>query len=366
MDLTGGMGEDSDEVTADRPEGPDYREGVSMWIWDDAGRVALPRLAVEAAGATWETAWTATANVALPDGRVLLAWAYDPPDPTSDSEGRPRMFGAGPLRFQCIEPFARWRLVFDGDAMQTTAEDQITGRTPQAEHPGHVVGKEGGRGAEAATEVAAAAAQRARAALGQVPLYIEMEGRMVAPPWVQGSLGGDGFIPGEHRFEQLFAAEGVVRIAGEETTFKGGGLRIHRRGGNRTNPSDFFGHCWHSAFFPSGRAFGFIHYHPRPDGLLKFCEGWVIQDGRRMPAQALDTPWMQQIEPGGEPFSFTLRTSEGDIMITAETWLSAFFPLRRVREDVTFPPLQQGIARYRWDGEEAFGMIERSAYLESR
>ena len=53
-------------------------------------------------------------------------------------------------------------------------------------------------------------------------------------------------------------------------------------------------------------------------------------------------------------------------MITAETWLSAFFPLRRVREDVTFPPLQQGIARYRWDGEEAFGMIERSAYLDSR
>jgi hypothetical protein len=44
--------------------------------------------------------------------------------------------------------------------------------------------------------------------------------------------------------------------------------------------------------------------------------------------------------------------------------MSVFFPMRTIRPGLSFPPLQQGIARYRWDGVEVYGMIERSAYMD--
>jgi hypothetical protein len=50
----------------------------------------------------------------------------------------------------------------------------------------------------------------------------------------------------------------------------------------------------------------------------------------------------------------------GDYPITGETALSTFSPAAPIRDGVAFPPVQQGIARYRWDGEDTYGMIERS------
>jgi hypothetical protein len=90
----------------------------------------------------------------------------------------------------------------------------------------------------------------------------------------------------------------------------------------------------------------------------------VTDGGTRLTAQVLDTPWLQRMQPSGEDIRFTLRTTRGDVLVEGETYISVFFPLRQMREGVTFPPLQQGIASYRWEGEEAYGMIERSAYIQ--
>jgi hypothetical protein len=72
---------------------------------------------------------------------------------------------------------------------------------------------------------------------------------------------------------------------------------------------------------------------------------------------------MRTVQPSGEDVSFTLRTGDGDIAITGETYVSSFRPPRPTGDGTTFPLLQSGIAWYRWDGEETFGMIERSARL---
>jgi len=334
MDLAGGMPPTEDEVTTTVPPTPEYREGTSMWIWDDAGRVGLPRIAVEALGATWDTARNASVNVALPDGRVLVVREDAAPHPVADAQGRPRVLGTGPLRFECLEPFERWRLTFDGTALTTTVQDQIARCTTGATDHGEPQ---------------------------PAPLRLEIETRMAAPPWIQGSLDPDGhFVVGERRFEQLFTAEGTVEIDGTATPFRGGGLRIHRKGGARSDYSDWYGHCWQSAVFPSGRAFGYIHYTPRPDGSVKYHEGWLLDDGEVLAAKVVETPWKRGWDAASEDVSFTMRTRHGDIAIGAETSLSTFNPTIPMGGSVAFPPVQQGIARYRWGDEEASGMIERS------
>lgn len=339
IDLTGGMDATTDEVTAGTPTSPAYREGASMWVWDDRGRFGFPRIGIEAVGASWQTSFGAALCMAMPGGRLLLVNDDAPPHPVTDERGRPRVLGAGPLRFECAEPFARWRLTFDGRAASIDVRDFLA------------------RGDHRVPKVKGAAS---------VPLTLELDARMVAPPWVQGTRDPEGhFVAGEHRFEQLAAVAGTVTADGQTTSFTGGALRVHRKGGQRGDYGDWYGHDWQSAYFPSGRAFGFIHYHPRPDGSVKYREGWVLDGGEILPARVTDTPWMRDIQPAGEDVSFTLSTPKGDVRVAGETFVSSFRPPRPVGNGTTFPILQSAIARYRWGDEETYGMIERSAVRAS-
>jgi hypothetical protein len=333
IDVTGGMALSEDDVTDVIPDDPNYREGTSMWIWDDAGRVGLPRVAIDAFGPMQDGACLVSANITFGDGQVAVVREQAKAVPVGDDQGRPRVLGGGPLRFQCHEPFRRWELTFDGQALASSSLDRVAACTGAP---------------ESAPPVA-------------VPIRFRVDARMAAPPWVQGSLEPDGqFVVGEHRFEQLFTADGTIAIDGTETSFRGGGLRIHRKGGTRSDYSDWYGHTWQSACFPSGRAFGYIHYTPRPDGSVKYHEGWILDDGEVVPAKVVDTPWKRGWDAAGEDVSFTLRTRRGDITIGGESHASVFNPAAAVGAGVSFPPTQQGLVRYTWDGEEAFGMIERS------
>ncbi len=336
-DLTGGLDPAVDEVTAVPPVSPAYREGVSLWIWDDAGRFGLPRVGVEAVGARWQESFGTALCLARPDGRLSLVSGDHRPDPVRDADGRPRVLGAGPLQFRCVEPFDRWVVTFDGGVVTTDWRRHVDGGLPQL---------------------------RIGAGHDETHLRLHVEARMIAPPWSQGTYEPEGhFVPGEQRFEQLCAVTGELEVDGVTTPFAGGGLRVHRKGGNRSDYRDFYGHNWQSTWFPSGRAFGFLHYRPRPDGSVKYREGWVLDDGQIVPAWVEGTPWMTAATPSGEDVSFTLRTARGDIAIEGETLTSSFRPPRPVGDGATFPLLHSGIARYRWGDEVTYGMIERSARL---
>ena len=54
--------------------------------------------------------------------------------PTHDEQGEPAVLGSGPLRFQCLEPFPRWRLSFRGPAVDTNVADQAAGRVATGPH----------------------------------------------------------------------------------------------------------------------------------------------------------------------------------------------------------------------------------------
>jgi hypothetical protein len=194
------------------------------------------------------------------------------------------------------------------------------------------------------------------------------EAALNAPPWIQGTLFPDaaemlarsveGKLMGGPRHEQLFRAEGSLRVGGEAHTFTGSGLHIRRQG--IRDVTEFSGHAWQSARFPSGRGFGYIAYPPRPDGTESYNEGYLFMgDGDLVPAKVLQAPGLTRLRANGDDASVVLESAFGITRIDSETIVSTF--QLGIPELPTFPVLYQGGARYRWDGEETYGMLERSS-----
>ncbi|MCV4600927.1 hypothetical protein OFC63_33395, partial [Escherichia coli] len=72
-------------------------------------------------------------------------------------DGRATVLGAGPLSFECVAPFDRWAVAFDGQAVQTSSEALAAG-----DKTGPLV-----------------------------DVRFEVEARMAVPPWIQGAMADD-------------------------------------------------------------------------------------------------------------------------------------------------------------------------------
>jgi len=159
------------------------------------------------------------------------------------------------------------------------------------------------------------------------------------------------------RIEHLFRAQGRFSVGGEAHDFTGTGLRIKRQS---VRPlAGFRGHVWQSALFPDGRAFGYIAYPSGPDGRT-YNEGYVYQDGRMYPAHAQQMPWLQRFLPERDDASLELESELGIARIEGVTAFSAFDFHNPEMAGGKFN-LQQTGARYTWDGQTAYGMLERSS-----
>jgi hypothetical protein len=64
-----------------------------------------------------------------------------------------------------------------------------------------------------------------------------------------------------------------------------------------------------------------------------------------------------------EDVSLVVQTERGTVTIEAETALSTF-RISGGPDLPEFPTLHRASVRYRWDGEEAYGLLERSAPYE--
>ncbi len=334
IDLTGSMDLSKDFFLAERPEDPQFRESASFWVSDDEGLIGLPRVGIEAVSGSWDKR-DLQVNLGFPDGRTAIVRGSGEGRSPVDDDGICRTLAAGGLTFRCVEPFRTLTMAYDGTARDTTATALAKG-----DHGGP-----------------------------QVPLEVEVELTCAAPPWVSGTLSADsselfneGFAGAfiSPRYEQLCTSRGRVRFGGDEWTFEGTGLRIHRQG--LRDVGGFWGHCWPSALFPSGKAFGALAFPERADGEATYNEAFVFDGDRMIPATLVDAPWLRRLQPTGEDVSLTLRTADGDVRIEGETVLSACMPGDTAREFA--PALQQAGVRYRWAGEESFGMMERSIPAE--
>ena len=336
VDLTGGYGDELEFVYSSQPEDPDLRESVNAWIWDDGVDFALPRIGIEAVADQWDT-HDLQVNVSFADGRVFTAHRPGPVHDPLGADGEPRVLGAGPLSFELVEPYGRLRLRFEGEVAAGTVEAQMGGAFPGQGDP--------------------------------VPMELEVDIRPAVPPWMNGALLEDakrvldnqdeGDLMGHPwRFEQLCRATGRLRIGEETHEIDGGANRIRRQGIRRL--ARFRGHAWQAALLPSGRAFGYIAYPQRDDGLDTYNEGYLFEgSGALIPARVVEAPWLRSLTPSGEDVSCILETEDGrTVEIAGETAVSTF---------MVMPPdvgggmqLQQAAVRYTLDGESATGMLERS------
>jgi hypothetical protein len=329
IDLTGGMEASRDHFLAERPEDPQFRESASMWISDDEGAINLPRIGIEAVAESWDERGLQV-NLGFPDGRAVIVRGLGAGRSPVDDDGVCRTFAAGGLEFRHVDPFKTLTLTYEGNARETTMAAMIRGETDTK----------------------------------QLRLEFEIEMNCAAPPWVSGTLNEDaaeafhqGFAGAyiSPRYEQLCTARGTVRVGDDEWSFTGTGLRIHRQGTRDTG--GFWGHCWPSALFPSGRGFGGLAFPERPDGEPTYNEAFVFDGERMIPAILVDAPWLHRLQPFGEDVAVTLRTKDGDIRIEGETIVTSTIP---GGSHEFAPALQQSGVRYRWDGEVSYGMMERS------
>ncbi len=336
--MTNGLTPEHDYFFPDKPADPEMRESTSIWMFEENGQLGFPRIGIEGEASSWENRHY-QANFALGNGEILIDNGRGPVPSPIGPDGKPTVFGAGPLSFRCLEPFRRWLVTFDGTAHHGTLGEQIAGTL--LNNP-------------------------------RVPVRLEAEITMHTPAWVQD------YTPGEvakmsreeldnaqsmglgWRLEHLFRGAGTLTVAGEPRTFNCLGSRIKRQS---VRPLDAFrGHCWQSALFPDGRAFGFISYPPSDRAGL-FHIGYVYLNGKMYPARPTRIPFIRQVVEEGDDVSLELESALGTHRIQGVTTLSTFRvnnPDMAALGAAGFT-LQQSGARYSWDGMTSYGMIERSA-----
>lgn len=332
--IANGLTPDHDLFFSHRPADPDMRESTSIWLYEENGAFGFPRVGIEAEASSWDLR-RVQGNFAVAGGRILNGAGMGAAHSPFDAEHRPTILGAGPLAFQCIEPFRKWRVNFYGTAIVGTVDEQIS-KTLDINR--------------------------------RTPVSFDVQLEMVTPAWVQdisaekvAKMSEADAIEAANmgigwRFEHLFRARGTFTLDGNTREFNGVGLRVKRQS---VRPlGGFRGHCWQSAVFPDGRAFGYIAYPPRADGSA-LNEGYIFQNGKMYAARAVKIPWLRRIVGEGDDVSLELESELGITRIEGSSALSTF---RVGNPDIGGLNLQQGGARYRWDDQSAYGMIERSSH----
>ena len=337
VDWAGGLKPHHEQMLAGKPDDPEMRESASIWLFDEGGEFAFPRIGIEAQGAVWDN-HRFDANFAFADGRVLRESTRAPTRPSIDADGKPTILAAGGLMFRCIEPFRRWTVSYEGEPAATSTAAMIREQVDYDRH---------------------------------APVRFEVEISMAAPAWVQDNtpeklatlseqeridagLMGYGF-----RKEQACRATGWFEVDGQRRAMTATGIRIHRQS---VRPLGAFrGHCWQSAVFPDGRAFGYIAYPPVEGESDTYNEGYVYQDGRWHSARATKIPFLRDLMIDGDDVALELESDLGITRIEGSTQFNTF---RVGNPDTMGLTLQQGGARYRWGDQAAYGMIERSSHKE--
>src|SRR5260370_11472050 len=104
--LRGGLALNKDLVLPSKPDDPEMRESVSVWLFEENGEFAMPRTGIEAEASAWEDR-RLQANFAFADGRILNGAGRGPAPSAIGPDGRPTGIGARALILRFLEPLPR-------------------------------------------------------------------------------------------------------------------------------------------------------------------------------------------------------------------------------------------------------------------
>jgi len=330
-DYASGLPSSYEQVTLEPPAGqPGFGENHAFWIHDEASGLHINGHLMTSEDVGAYDRRITKLSVLFPSGRTLIVRE-------SGGVSSPSTAAGANLRYECVEPFRRWRCDYKGVLQDVTVARAYISGLPMEPH--------------------------------RVPVSFEIDAEMGAPAWIQGAFteGGLGpvasFIGGE-RYEQLFRARGRLTVGGQSFAIDGFGNRTHRLGrrdltATATAPR-MLGHVWAAALFPSGAGFG-LQAYPTAEGGVLWAEGYVIRDAALVGAEVVRAPWLNSYWTRGEPLAITLRTRDGEtVEITGETLGTAIGGRLAAPTPGEQLTLFQAYARYRLRGETAINMIERS------
>ncbi len=330
-DLSAGLPPEREQVVASCPPVPAWTENLLFTPYDPTHNIGM-WLHLGTVADAWEL-WEDRALVTLPDGEgVLSMWAYHRTDPAR------RPAGAN-LRFECLQPFRRWRVTFDGFCLRTPQESMRTGLVRDGE---------------------------------KVRLQLDLEIECATPVWdahtaaaaATGRGGMDQQQWAKEHYEQLYRARGTVRWGRREVAFDGTGWRDHSRGPRGDDSvNGWGGHVIAGCLFPgSGRAFGLSRYWST-DGTVTLEGGYVVEAGALTHVRVVDVPRLDGLVASGEVLPFGLAWQDRRLELTATTRTGLWTTFAGgLPYGVASPGRAYAInwASCDWDGDVGYVYVERS------
>jgi hypothetical protein len=333
-----GLAPEKEYATAVKPTEPFWTENLLFAGYDPKADIGF-WLHLGSVPNEWSM-WEDRVILRLPGDQGLLSmWAYHHTPPERKPAG-------SNLTFECIEPYRRWRVTFDGFAQHISNADMAAGLAPDG--------------------------VRKR-------LKIELDVVCATPVWdaqtSAKSKAGKGDMNSQswakEHYEQLWRATGVVTVAGEAIAFDGTGWRDHSRGPRGGATADpWGGHVILGCLFPSGRGVILSRYW-RPDGVINLEGGCVVdRDGTFHDAEVIDAPRLTSLELSGESLPFTIAWAGGQKTLTMKTDRSIWTAMSKqlaIGKDLSGPGLMYvlNFGPCEWDGETGYVYIERSDPLNA-
>jgi hypothetical protein len=262
----------------------------------------------------------------LPGGRVACQFQR----PAIEANDR---FEAGGLRYQCITPFERQEMSFEGDVM--VLDDPSVLRDPSSMFD----------------------------TAPRVPARVSWTGTAVSPPHggepttpEQETLYGPEFSRGH--FNQHTRNVGTLRVGDEEWDIDGFGWRDHSWGPRYWQV--IYAYRLLLANFGPDRGFMLLK-NINPDGSARRL-GVVLADGEYEEVTDLEiaTEWSDEKDP--QRMRVGVATDRRREIIEARVLTMA--PLRnrrRAGDEVLFSRIAEGFTEFTWDGRTGYGIAE---YIE--
>jgi hypothetical protein len=337
-DLSGDVPPEREAIRREQPDVPFWSENLLFAPYDPGTGAAL-WLHLGTVPNDWSM-WHEMNYAMLPGGEgVLSMWSFH----RTAAERRP---AGSNLRFECLEPFRRWHLSFDGYGLHTSLD----------------------------------AMQEGFARLGPVRRWsVDLEVEGITPLWDyhtgataesgHGGMEDQGWA--KDHYEQMYRARGTVRFGDDELPFDGYGWRDHSSGPRGSGAgAPWGGHVTAGAVYAGGRGWGATRFWA-PDGTINLEAGWVCDErGRMHHAEVIDAAQLTELILAGEELPFVLRweggTLELSVTVARTLWLGMGMglPVGRNAQGVgqMFVP-SWGSAK--WDGEDGVVYVERSNPLNS-